>query len=145
MTIKVIEQSTEQRKQETVNLYEKCLPYLEQGCSLHKAAWLVTGRKPNNTKNGWYRELIDYSISQGHDYHGKKWNRIQVIERTSADVDQETVDLFNKCKPYLDKGYGFYKTLRIVKNIPETSCFGNSSWYRRFKEYAATQGYFPQR
>ena len=70
---------------------------------------------------------------------------MKVIERTQEDIDQETKELFQECKPYLDKGYGFYKTLRIVKNIPETSSFGNSSWYKRFREYAIKQGYFPQR
>lgn len=70
---------------------------------------------------------------------------MKVIERTQEDIDQETKELFLACQPYLDKGLGFYKTLRIVKNIPETSSFGNSSWYRRFREYAKSQGYYPKR
>ena len=75
MTIKVISQTTSERRQETQNLYQQCQPYLEQGYSLHKAAWKVTGTQPSNTRNGWYRDLIDYAISQGYDYHGNKWRR----------------------------------------------------------------------
>jgi hypothetical protein len=40
---------------------------------------------------------------------------------------------------------GFYQAIRKVKNIPETSYFGGTSWYKRFREYAATQGYHPKR
>ncbi len=68
---------------------------------------------------------------------------MKIIERTNADIEQETIDLFNECKPYLDKGYGFYPALRIVKNIPESSAFGNRSWYKRFRKYAESQGYRP--
>ena len=66
-----------------------------------------------------------------------------IIERTDTDIDNETRLLFNECKPYLDKGYGFYKTLKIVKDLPETGGIGNRSWYKRFREYAISQGYHP--
>ena len=143
--IKVISQTTSEREAETIELYNDCLPYLEQGYSLHKAAWEVTGTQPTNTRSGWYKALIDYAISQGYDYYGNRWKKIKVVERTTADVDEETKELFEQCKPYLDDGLGFYDALRIVKNIPETSCFGNRSWYKRFKAYAKTQGYKPLR
>ena len=146
MTIKVISQTTEERRQETRELFEKCKPLLDQGYSLNKAAWEVRGTKPHNPRGGWFRELIDYAETQGYDYHANKWQRgVKVVERTSSDVDQETRELFEKCKPLLDQGIGFYKAIRIVKNIPETSCFGNCSWYKRFREYARTQGYKPLR
>lgn len=70
---------------------------------------------------------------------------MKVIERTSAQIDEETKELFEQCKPYLDKGIGFHKACRIVKNIPETSSFGNNSWYKRFRDYAISQGYKPLR
>ncbi|MBR2557450.1 MAG: hypothetical protein IKE95_03625 [Methanobrevibacter sp.] len=145
MTITVISQTTAERREETARLYARCKPYLDQGYSIHKAAWTVTGTQPTNSKNGWYRELIDYAISQGYDYYGNKWKRCTVVERTSTDVDKETKELFEKCKPYLDEGKGFYEACRIVRNIPETSSFGNRSWYKRFREYAKTQGYTPLR
>lgn len=145
MTIKVIEQNTAERREEVIRLYNECKPLLDQGYSLHRAVWEIRGTKPSNTKNGWYRELIDYAMSQGYDYHGNKWRRVTVIERSSDDVDQETRELFEACKPLLDEGKGFYEACRIVRDIPETSCFGNRSWYKRFREYAKSQGYKPLR
>ena len=146
----IIETTTEERRQETIQLYNKCKPYLDKGYSLHRAAWKVRGQKPNNTKNGWYKELIDYSISQGFDYYGTLWNRVSkrnsvVVERSSEEIENETVELFNTCKPYLDKGMGFYETLKLVKNLPTTGGIGARSWYKRFREYAASQGYYPTR
>ena len=70
---------------------------------------------------------------------------MNVIERTDKDIDNETRELFLACKPYLDEGKGFYEACRIVRNIPETSAFGNRSWYKRFREYAKSQGYKPLR
>lgn len=69
---------------------------------------------------------------------------MKVIETTS-NVDEETRELFLKCKPYLDEGKGFYEACRIVKNIPKSSGFGNRAWYKRFREYAKSQGYKPLR
>ena len=75
MTIKIISQTTSERKAETQKLFEECKPLLDKGYSLHKAAWQIRGTQPTNTKNGWYRELIDYAISQGYDYYSKRWSR----------------------------------------------------------------------
>ena len=40
-----------------------------------------------------------------------------IIERTSAEVDQEARDLYDACKPLLDKGMTLYQAVRIVKRI----------------------------
>ena len=66
MTIKVITQTTTERKAETRRLYEACLPYLEQGYSIFKAAWKVTGTKPH-CRVAWYRDLREYAKTQ--EYH----------------------------------------------------------------------------
>ena len=68
-----------------------------------------------------------------------------IVERSSQDIEDETIQLFNDCKPLLDKGMGFYAAIRQVKGLRESSNFGNSSWYKRFKKYAASQGYKPLR
>ncbi len=70
---------------------------------------------------------------------------IGVIERTSDDLDKETKELFQQCKPLLDKGTGFYSAIRQVKGLNKSSNFGNSSWYKRFRAYAESQGYKPLR
>ena len=63
MTIKVITQTTAERKAETARLYEACRPYLEQGYSICKAAWKVTGTKPH-CRVAWYRDLREYAKTQ---------------------------------------------------------------------------------
>ena len=68
-----------------------------------------------------------------------------IIERSTQDIENEDMELFLKCKPLLDEGKGFYEAVRIVKGIPKTSAFGNSSWYKRFKKIAISQGYKPLR
>ena len=70
---------------------------------------------------------------------------IGVIERTSEDLDKEAKELFQQCKPLLDKGMPFYKAVRTVKGISESSNFANNSWYKRFRAYAKSQGYKPLR
>ena len=69
-----------------------------------------------------------------------------ILEESSQYLKgSQIMELFQQCKPYLDKGMGFYKACRIVRNIPSTSCFGNRSWYKRFRDYAIAQGYKPLR
>ena len=75
MPIKVIETSTAERKQETIDTFQKVKPYLDRGYSLHQAAVKATGRNVTNVKNGWYRDLIEYAESQGYEYHKIKWSR----------------------------------------------------------------------
>ena len=68
-----------------------------------------------------------------------------IVERSSQDIDNETKKLFEDCKPLLDEGMGFYSAIRQVKGLRTSSNFGNSSWYKRFKAYAKSQGYEPLR
>ena len=131
--ITVIQQSTSERREEIVALFEACKPLLERGYSLHKAAWRVKGTQPTNTKCGWYRDLIDYAMSQGYDYHGRRWQR--------GDTDAETLEIFEKCKPYLDQGYGFHKSCRLALGYSEKSNFAGRKWYKKFRDYAIRQGY----
>ena len=73
--ITVIEQTTSERREETRKLFEACRPYLDKGWSLNKAVLEATDKTPTNTKNGWYRDLIEYTISQGYDHYKLKWSR----------------------------------------------------------------------
>ena len=65
----------------------------------------------------------------------------RVIERTTQDIENETIALFNECKPYLDKGYGFCSAVRKVKGLRDSQNFASLSWYKRFREYALAKGY----
>lgn len=68
MTLKVIEQTTEERKNETRQLFKKIKPFLEEGYSYnkslvkaglmhHKRSWVNTART---------RDVIAYAKKQGY-------------------------------------------------------------------------------
>lgn len=46
MNFKVISQSTKEREQETIDLFNKVKPYLDDGCSYRLAIMKVLGLKP---------------------------------------------------------------------------------------------------
>ena len=75
MTITVIEQTTAERKAETRKIFQEIQPYLDKGYSFGKALKKAKGIEINNRKNGWVRDLIEYSRTQGYDYYEYKWRR----------------------------------------------------------------------
>lgn len=68
--IKVISQSTAERRQETIDLFNQCKPHLDNGDHLAKAVKKVTGTKANVYGQAWFKELRAYAESQG--YHPKR-------------------------------------------------------------------------
>lgn len=79
MGITVIEQSTEERKRETRELFESIRPLLDKGYS-YMTACVMVGRCKNSLKNnyytnGWFNDLKEYGKSRGYPYakySGKK-------------------------------------------------------------------------
>ena len=72
MSITVIEQSTSERNEETVNLWETIRPLLDKGYS-YMGACIHIGKVPPNTRNSyykkqWFRDLREYGESMGYDY-----------------------------------------------------------------------------
>ena len=68
MSIKVICQSTEDRRAETIRLYEQVKPYLDKGIPLSRAVKTIRGYAHNGFQNrAWYKELREYAISQGYE------------------------------------------------------------------------------
>ena len=62
-----------------------------------------------------------------------------VIERTTQDIDNETVALFNEIEPWLREGYSICNAVKKVKN---KRCVNTSlSWYKRIRDYAISRGY----
>ena len=60
-----------------------------------------------------------------------------VIERTDKDLEDETKELFQSIKPYLDDGVSFTRALINVGKGRNT----RSRWYRDIREYTIQQGY----
>ena len=76
MSINVIAQTTHDRRAETQRLFHKVKPYLDQGYGLWSAAKKVTGKEACNSRNGWYRDLIEYCNSHGYKYNEMKGRRV---------------------------------------------------------------------
>lgn len=69
MGIRVIQQTTAERKEEILQLYEKVKPLLDDGIGLWTAVKTVRG-KPCSTNVAWYRELRMYCRQKGYDCMG---------------------------------------------------------------------------
>ena len=71
--IRVIQKSTSERKEDAKELFNKCVPYLNEGVSLRQAVIKVTNNEVTNNRCGWFKDVIDYAESQGYDYHKCRW------------------------------------------------------------------------
>lgn len=65
----------------------------------------------------------------------------KVTCQSTKEREQETIDLFNKTKPYLDDGCSYRLALQKVLGKKPTCSFGGASWYKEFIEYADAHGY----
>ena len=65
----------------------------------------------------------------------------KVISRSTKEREKETIDLFNKAKPYLDDGFSYRLTIMKVLGKKPTCRFNEARWYKDFVEYADTHGY----
>ena len=66
---------------------------------------------------------------------------IKVICQSTKEREQETIDLFNKAKPYLDDGCSYRLALMKTLRLKPNSSFSHFSWYKEFMEYADAHGY----
>lgn len=81
MNFKVISQSTNERKQETIDLFNKAKPYLDDGCSYRLALQKVLGKKPkcSFSDTSWYKEFVEYADAHGYpkkEYRYKRTRRV---------------------------------------------------------------------
>ena len=65
----------------------------------------------------------------------------KVISQSTKEREQETIDLFNKAKPYLDDGCSYRSALQNVLGKKPTCSFSDTSWYKEFVKYADAHGY----
>ena len=64
---------------------------------------------------------------------------IKVISQTTAERDQETMELFHECKPYLDNGYSLSHAVMEIKGIKHG--FQGRKWFKELRKYAKKEGY----
>ena len=69
---------------------------------------------------------------------------IKVIETSTAERKQETIELFNEIKPYLDDGYSYTSALEKVGRITSKAkgYYYCQAWFKDLKEYGESQGYY---
>ena len=63
---------------------------------------------------------------------------IKVISQTTAERNQETQELFQECKPLLDKGFTIGQAVKKVLGLKHNN-FYNRAWFKEVKNYAKQQ------
>ena len=81
MNFKVICQSTKERKQEIIDLFNKAKPYLDDGFSYRSAVIKALGLNPNNSHGNakWYKDFVEYADAHGYpkkEYTYKRTRRV---------------------------------------------------------------------
>ena len=81
MNFKVISQSTKEREQEIIDLFNKAKPYLDDGCSYRLALQKVLGKKPtcNFSNRGWYKEFMRYADAHGYPKSEYRYKRTRSV------------------------------------------------------------------
>ena len=81
MNFKVISQSTKEREQETIDLFNKAKPYLDDGCSYRLALQKVLGKKPtcSFSDTSWYKEFVKYADAHGYPKAEYRYKRIRSV------------------------------------------------------------------
>ena len=81
MNFKVICQSTKEREQEIIDLFNKAKPYLDDGFSYRLALIKVLGKESNSSFShfSWYKEFMEYADAHGYpknEYRYKRTRRV---------------------------------------------------------------------
>ena len=67
---------------------------------------------------------------------------ITVVEQSTSERLDETRELFESIRTYLDEGYGYRKSLILIGRIKENTRLNNrNGWFRDLTEYGASKGY----
>ena len=81
MNFKVIFQSTKEREQEIIDLFNKAKPYLDDGFSYRSALQKVLGKKPTCSFGGssWYKEFMKYADAHGYPKKEYRYKRTRSV------------------------------------------------------------------
>ena len=82
MSIKVICQSTKERKQEIIDLFNKAKPYLDEGFSYRLALIKVLGKESNSSFShfSWYKEFMEYADAHGYPKSEYRYKRTRSVK-----------------------------------------------------------------
>ena len=85
MSFKVISQSTKEREQETIDLFNKAKPYLDDGCSYRSALQKLLGKKPTCSFGGvrWYKDFVEYADAHGYPKSEYTYKRTRSVADTN--------------------------------------------------------------
>ena len=81
MNFKVISQSTKEREQETIDLFNKTNPHLDDGCSYRSAIMKVLGKKPtcSFSDSRWYKDFVEYADAHGYPKKEYRYKRTRGV------------------------------------------------------------------
>ena len=81
MSFKVISQSTKEREQETIDLFNKAKPYLDDGCSYRSAIIKALGLNQNHHRSNakWSRDFIEYADAHGYPKSEYRYKRTRSV------------------------------------------------------------------
>ena len=81
MNFKVISQSTKEREQKIIELFNKAKPYLDDGCSYRLALQKVLGKKPtcSFSNTSWYKEFMKYADAHGYPKTEYRYKRTRSV------------------------------------------------------------------
>ena len=81
INFKVISQSTKEREQEIIDLFNKTKPYLDDGCSYRLAIMKVLGKKPtcSFSDSRWYKEFVEYADAHGYPKSEYRYKRTRGV------------------------------------------------------------------
>ena len=81
MNFKVISQSTKEREQETIDLFNKAKHYLDDGCSYRLAIMKVLGKEPTCyfSNRGWYKDFVEYADAHGYPKSEYRYKRTRSV------------------------------------------------------------------
>ena len=81
MNFKVISQSTKEREQEIIDLFNKAKPYLDDGFSYRLALIKVLGKESNSSFShfSWYKEFMEYADAHGYPKSEYRYKRTRSV------------------------------------------------------------------
>ena len=81
MNFKVKCQSTKEREQETIDLFNKAKPYLDDGCSYRSALIKALGKEPNSSFShfSWYKGFMEYADAHGYPKSEYRYKRTRSV------------------------------------------------------------------